>query len=181
MNITKALHRSLATACGGAALLGAASASANERHFTYTYESAALPEDALELELWTTSRIGREERYVRFDNRLELEIGLSDRLLTAFYVNTEAKVSGTGDATETEYAFAGVSSEWKYKLSDASADALGSALYGEVSFGPEELELEAKLILDKRAGDVLLALNAVGELEVKDLGDANELEPIVEV
>ncbi|MBI4955779.1 MAG: hypothetical protein HY908_27420 [Myxococcales bacterium] len=186
MNITKALRRALSTACSGAALLGAAllgpaSASANERHFTYTYESAALPEDALELELWTTSRIGREERYIRFDNRLELEIGLSDRLLTAFYVNTEAKVSGTGDETETEYAFAGVSSEWKYKLSDASADALGSALYGEVTFGPEELELEAKVILDKRAGDVLLALNAVGELEVKDLGDANELEPIVEV
>src|SRR5690349_5873934 len=60
-------------------------AHANERHFTYTYESATLPAGAVELEPWTTVRAWKDDYYLRFDHRLEFELGLTDNLLAAFY------------------------------------------------------------------------------------------------
>jgi hypothetical protein len=39
------------------------------------------------------------------------------------------------------------------------ADRAGVALYGELSAGPSEVELEGKLIFDKRVGRFLGALN----------------------
>src|SRR5262245_34530149 len=62
----------------------------NERHFTYTYESAVLPAQAKEIEVWTTPRLGRDDYYARFDQRLEFEVGLTDRLQTSLYLNWNA-------------------------------------------------------------------------------------------
>src|SRR5262245_49356872 len=64
-----------------------ATARANERHFTYTYESAVLPKGAKEMEVWSTFRTGRNNFYSRMDHRLEYEVGLTDRLQTSFYLN----------------------------------------------------------------------------------------------
>jgi hypothetical protein len=180
-NRSRALGALVGMLVGGVVMVAAAPAQANERHYTYTYESAGMPEGARELEIWTTARYGRERFYSAIDNRLELEFGLSDRLLTAFYLNTSGVREDTGTEIENHYELQGISSEWKYKLSDAVADALGSALYAEATYGLEELELEAKLILDKRLGDVHLAGNAVYELEVEGLGEDVEVEHIVEV
>ena len=58
-----------------------------------------------------------------------------------------------------------MSSEWKLKLSDPVADRAGVALYAELSAGPSEVELEGKLIFDKRAGRFLGALNLAAEHE----------------
>src|SRR5581483_9323147 len=44
---------------------------ANERHFTYTYESGVLPPGAREVELWSTYRTGRHEYYTELDHRAE--------------------------------------------------------------------------------------------------------------
>lgn len=146
-------------------------AEANQRHFTYTYESAVLPKSAREFELWTTYRSGRTDYYSRFDQRAEFEWGLTDRLMTSFYLNWHSlsyKDNSTSPGTiQSESEFEGVSSEWKYKMSDSSADRIGSALYGEVTLGTDERELEGKLILDKRIGDNLFAYNLVldGEWE----------------
>ena len=142
---------------------------ANERHFTYTYESAVLPAGARELELWSTFRSGRTSFYSRLDQRAEFEVGLSDRLMTAFYLNwrdVATQDPATGDAVSS-FQWDGISSEWKYKLSDPVADRLGAALYGEVSLGTRAFEIESKLILDKRVGSNLFAYNLVldGEWE----------------
>jgi len=143
-------------------------ARANERHFTYTYETAVLPPGARELELWTTPRIGRRHgHFVRFDQRVELEVGVTDRLLTAFYLNFEAvtqEVAGE-EEYQTSFSFGGVSSEWKLKLMDPVADAVGLGLYFEVTGSTNELELEGKVLVDKRVGNLLLAFNAVLEQE----------------
>ncbi len=82
----------------------------NERHFAYTYESATLPAGSRELEIWTTNRVGREGRFNRFDNRFEYEVGLADRLLTAFYLNTSASIADEDGKTEREFEFEGISS-----------------------------------------------------------------------
>src|SRR3954462_8025614 len=92
-------------------------ASANERHFTYTYESAVLPQGARELEVWTTPRLGRDQYFARFDHRLEFEVGLTGRLQTSLYLNFSGQTAETAPGVRTSgMSYEGVSSEWKYKL-----------------------------------------------------------------
>jgi hypothetical protein len=143
--------------------VSAATAAASERHFTYTYESGVLRPGGREIEPWSTFRLGRSDFYSRLDTRLEAELGLTDRLQTSLYLNLEAVAADTplGRASSTELV--GISSEWKLKLSDPVADRAGVALYGELSAGPSEMELEGKLILDKRVGRLLGAVNLVAE------------------
>jgi len=164
-------HITLATWALGV-LTSAASSHASERHFTYSYESNVLNPGSIELEPWTTYRAGRERFYSRFDQRLELELGIVPNLQASLYWNQSAIAADVEDPTgvvvrEKEYEFEGVSNEWKYKLSDSFADALGSALYFEWTLAPAEAELEAKVILDKRVGDFLFAYNLTGEHEWK--------------
>jgi hypothetical protein len=147
-------------------------AQASERRFTLTYESGVLSPGHVELEPWTTFRFGRERYFSRFDQRLEFEFGVVDNLQTALYWNFSAATADVQDAMgtvtrESALEFQGISSEWKYKLSDPVADVLGSALYLEGSLGPSEAEIEAKVILDKRVGSLLLAANLVGEYELE--------------
>lgn len=156
------------TALGVLALLPAASAT--ERRFTYTYESSTLGAGEREIEPWTTFRLGRQQYYRALDNRLELEFGLTDRLMMAWYLNLSTETADVPGATpgtfdrQTEFEH-GISSEWKYKLLDPVADPLGLALYLEGAATTKEVELEGKIILDKRMGDFLTALNIVGEYE----------------
>jgi hypothetical protein len=154
----------------------AATATASERRFTYTYESGVLRPGAREIEPWSTFRLGKSAFYGRLDTRLEAELGLTDRLQTALYLNLKAVTAdtplGRSSATELE----GISSEWKLKLADPVADRAGVAVYGELSAGPSEVELEGKLILDKRVGRLLGAVNLVAEheWELEESGTARE-------
>ena len=154
----------------------AGSAGANERHFTYVYESATLPTSGREIEIWTTPRIGREDYYWRFDQRAEFEVGVTDRLQTALYLNFEAVSQDTAGVMESELAFGGVSSEWKVRVLDDVSDGLGLAGYAEVTGATSEWELEGKLILDKRLGNLLLAGNLVVEQEWERTMGATEDE-----
>lgn len=156
-------------------LLGAVPASANERHFTYTYESAVLPPDGREFEVWNTARAGREDFYSAFDQRLEFEIGLTDRLQTSLYLNYGAVTAEGPLGVQSSFDFGGISNEWKLQLTDPVADPLGFAVYGEVGASTDEAEFEAKLIFDKRVGNVLFALNLVGEHEM-EFGEESEVE-----
>ena len=160
-----------------AAVSAASPAGATSRRFTYTHESLVLNKGDVELEPWTTVRNGREDFYRRFDQRIEFEVGLAQRLQTAFYFNFSAIAQDVApDDRESEIEWGGVSNEWKYKLLDPVADPVGMALYLEWGLAPTEAELEFKLILDKRAGDWLTAFNAVVEPEWEYESDETKRE-----
>lgn len=152
-----------------ALLLVAPAARASERHFGFTYESEVLAPGEAELEPWTTVRAGRRHFYSAFDQRLELELGLAPNLQTSLYWNFGASAETLRDpvtqerARKEDFYLTSISNEWKYRLSDPLADAIGSALYFEASFGPREIELEGKLIVDKQVGNWLFAGNLAGE------------------
>jgi len=84
---------------------------AQDRLFTYTYQSTVLNKGQRELEVWNTLRTGRDDFYARLDHRTEFEIGLGGRLQTAFYLNLTSKtktVSESGiksTSTENEISF----------------------------------------------------------------------------
>jgi hypothetical protein len=162
---------------------------AGDRDFSYTYQSHVLAKHDRELELWFTYVDERASTYYKsLNHRAEFEIGLGHRLQTAFYLNLgyaafeSQTLSGIDPYNYTPIYSTGISgamqmsfsNEWKYQLSDPVANAVGSAIYAEVSVGPQFFEWEAKLILDKRIGDLVTALNVVGELEKEA-----ELETII--
>ncbi len=143
---------------------------AQDRLFTFTYQSTVLSKGQKELEIWTTQRESRDKYYSAFDHRIEFEIGLGANLQTAFYLNygySKSVISNiASESVLNEYIYS-VSNEWKYKLSDPVLSVIGSALYFEYTLGVDKTELEAKVILDRQLGNTLHALNIVGEYEVK--------------
>lgn len=148
-------------------ILAVANGSADERKFSYVYQSGILGKGNREIEVWTTPRIGKlGEYFARIDNRIEFETGLSRKLQTAFYLNfrNTTRDNGTGTNT-TEFEFKGISSEWKYQVSSPTRNAVGFALYAELGLNTDEVELETKLIFDKKIKKTTLALNLTFEPE----------------
>lgn len=141
---------------------------AQDRLFTYTYQSTVLNKGQREVEVWNTLRLGKSDYFSRLDTRSEFEMGLGGRLQTAFYLNLTSKTmsadSGKALSNKNEFGF---SNEWKFKLLDPVANPVGMALYAEYGIGTSEYELEGKLIIDKKINDFTLAANAVFEEELE--------------
>lgn len=152
-----------------AAFLVAIGAVAQDRVFTYTYQSNVLNKGQKELEVWSTFGSGRQDYYRGLNHSLEFEVGLGGKLQTAFYLNygySKGITTSNGIdvlTSDNSYSFA---NEWKLKLSDPVANKLGSAVYFEYALSPEGTDLEGKLILDKQIGRFINAFNLVGELEM---------------
>lgn len=152
---------------------------AQDRLFTYTYQSGVLNKGQREIEVWNTFRTGKTDYFARLDNRTEFEIGLGKNLQTAFYLNLTTATKTTSVLglksfnTQNEISF---SNEWKYKLLDPVANPIGLALYGEYGIGGNEYELEGKVIVDKKIGAVTLAANAVYEMELEPEYAGTEFE-----
>lgn len=152
---------------------------ANERLFTYTYQSNVLSKGQREIEIWNTFQWQRADFYRRFRHRVEYEVGLGGNLQTAFYLNLTNTTSLDGKGVTAflgkEFEF-GFSNEWKYQLSDPVANGVGCALYGEAGLATNEFELEGRFILDKQAGSALHAFNAVIEPEWKTILENGKTE-----
>ncbi len=147
------------------ALAIAGRAEANDRRLTYTYQTSVLAPGAVELEVWNTLRAGRAEFYRRLDGRAELELGLAEWVQGALYLNWSARAGETQGHLVSDTEFQGLSFEWKASLLDPVADPVGLGLYLEPGLGPTETQIEAKVLVDKQAGRLLLALNLSGEIE----------------
>ena len=144
-------------------------APAQDRVFTYTYQSGVLNKGQKEIEVWSTLSGGRNNFYRSLDHSLEFEIGLGHRLQTSFYLNYGSSSAVTEEngnqilTNSTDYSF---SNEWKLKFTDPVADRIGSALYFEYSLAPTTTAFEGKFILDKQMGRFTNAFNLVGEYEI---------------
>jgi hypothetical protein len=136
---------------------------ANERRFAFTYETMTASKGTFEFEeqvLW--------ERGSGFDTflfRQELEYGITDRLQLAvyFFDFEHAKEEG---ASSTKWAGTGL--EAIYQMTDPNKSSIGSALYGEALMNDSELELEAKLLLQKNLGPFIIAWNGILEAKWED-------------
>ncbi len=153
--------------------------SANEHRFGYVYETGVLAPGAKELESYTTLRAGREEYYSALDHRLSFEVGVAPNLMTAFYLNMNNTTSAdtVGNMT-TQFEWQGFSNEWKLKLMDPLADAVGLGLYAELTFNTAGMELEPKILVDKQIGKWILAANLITEFEYEATANGMELAEI---
>src|SRR5579871_1556401 len=139
-------------------------AHADERHFGYSYESNVMPDGGKDLEAYNTFRYGRDHFYSGWDQSLELEVGLKGNVSTSLYLNYTQTLEGDGVPVNSPQ-FNGVANEWRFKLSDSVADGLGFGLLFEPEFKPDEMELETKVVLDKKTGDFLWAFKLTTETE----------------
>lgn len=147
---------------------------AGARAFSYNYEASVMPKGLWEYEqhlTWKTHKRNTDSSFDRLDVRHEVEYGLTDRLQTAVYADWRYQ---DGRSVEDDQArFRDMALETIYQLTDPDTDALGSALYGEVKWGPEIVETEGKLLLQKNIGSWVLVWNGVAaaEWESKDYSD----------
>ena len=144
-----------------------------DRVFARTYQSNVLNKGNFDLEVWSTYQYGRDQFYSKLKQRIEFEFGVTDRVQTAFYLNYGQVSSFDKKAKGIKTTSTGISfsNEWKYKMSDPVANRLGFAMYGEFTVSSSEIELEGKLIFDKKIGNEIFALNLVGEAEFEPEAD----------
>ncbi|MDE3183897.1 MAG: hypothetical protein KGM16_10810 [Bacteroidota bacterium] len=154
-----------------------------DRIFAYTYQTNVLNKGDIDMEFQNTLATGKKGLYSPYvfgrhlNQRLEFEVGLGKKVQTSFYLNSElfnyADTSSKGLNQELKISF---SNEWKWKLSDPVANAIGFALYEELEFGGNNFESETKLIFDKRWQNDLVAFNIVGKYEIeREISRANNV------
>jgi hypothetical protein len=138
---------------------------ATARRFTFTYEVTTADKGEVELENWVAwqfhrGRDGAPDTH-EFDFRHELEFGITDRFQASLYFadwHVNAHPGGDDRAHFDDAAL-----EVIYRLSSPVTDFLGAGVYGEIRGGPELIELEGKVLLQKNFGKWIAAYNAVLE------------------
>jgi hypothetical protein len=154
-------------------LLAAGVARANPRPLPFTYQSESLPQGTGEVEQFvdfvpTKAQTPNDSAAVWFlasQLQTEVEYGLTDKLELAIYftfvpsterfVNTPVMPEGNGMKQRLRYRFA-----------DPEAWPIDVAVYGEIAENEREIELEAKLILQRRIDRLRLITNLWAEREL---------------
>jgi hypothetical protein len=138
---------------------------AGQRRFTFIYESTTSPKGEFDFQNWVTWKSGHDSGN-KVEFRHEIEYGVTDRLQAALSVaDWEVNDSTAGGGEGAHAAFQDTAVELIYSLSNPVKDIVGSALYGELKIGPEHIDLESRIILQKNFGPIVLAYNGILEAE----------------
>ena len=137
---------------------------AGARRFTYVYETTTSAPGTVELENWVTWKTSPSEnrRFNSVDFRHEIEFGITDHFQASVYLANWGYREDP-DANEHGFSYQSSAIELIYNLTNPTTDFLGSAVYAEITGGPEEFELESKAILQKNIGRFVFGYNAVLE------------------
>ena len=111
-------------------------AHADEQYFGYTYSAELLGKGATEAEFWATDRRGKARGdFDAQDYRIELEHGFTNRLSVAGYANLAGHhirgLEPDFKNADRDFAFRGLSAEFKYNVLSPYKDGLGLTLYAE--------------------------------------------------
>ncbi|MFA6979496.1 MAG: hypothetical protein WC209_09250 [Ignavibacteriaceae bacterium] len=148
---------------------------ADRRYFGRSYMANTLPAKAFEFELWNTARIGKADGFFyRFQPRMEFEYGMTDRLTTSLYMNFNSKQIENATTSSKEFGFDGSAIEFRYRLTELGELFVDPALYFELTYAGSEVEYESKIILSKRLGNIITALNVTGEIERDVIANKHE-------
>lgn len=181
-------------------LLAGGAARGNPRPLPFTYQSETLPEGAAEAEQFidfTPVRVqsmntGQSSWYNASQFQTEIEYGVTSRLEVAFYFTLVPRGLDGFTSAPTLPLGNGIAQRVRYRLSDPVTWPIDATIYGEVVENEREIELEAKLILQRRFGALRLITNLWAERELyfdgrrewvlnPTLGATYELRPQVHV
>jgi hypothetical protein len=152
-------------------LAGGGVAHANPRPLPFTYQSETLPTGAVEVEqfvdfvpLRPTNATGNDAWLLAAQFQTEFEVGITDKLELGLYITYAPRV-GDGIDPPSLTSGNGAKQRLRYRLADPGAWPVDVALYGEVTENEREIELEAKVILQRRFGRLRLITNLWAEHE----------------
>jgi hypothetical protein len=157
-----------------AVLTAASAASANPRVFPFTYTVDTPAKGELELEGYAdyipirvlSGASGTPIWYGSTDFQTELEYGLTSKLELGLYVTFAPAPSGQDyNSVAAPIVGNGLKERLKYRFADAGQWPIDLGVYGELVEDQREIEIEAKILLERRLGPVRLAANLVGERE----------------
>jgi hypothetical protein len=144
---------------------------ANPRPLPFTYIYETLPHGDAEVELYsdlTPQRLldadGMPGWHLASQFQAEIEYGITDRLELGLYLTLQpfdADFPGAPDMGEGN----GVKQRLRYRFADAGVWPVDVAIYGEVAENQREIELEGKVILQRRVGPLRIAANLWAERE----------------
>ncbi|MDP6541481.1 MAG: hypothetical protein QGF07_01725 [Phycisphaerales bacterium] len=139
-------------------------AAATSRKTPWLYETRTMAKGEVEYEQWLTLKTNKksDSRYEEFRFRHEIEWGVTDEFQLAFYM---ADWRHKRTSSEERTFFHDVAIEAIYQLQTPNPDQMGSALYGEIKYGSEFLELEGKLLLELEFDQINLLYNFTIEAE----------------
>jgi hypothetical protein len=155
----------------GAATLLSSVARANPRPLPFTYQSETLPKGAVEVEQFVDfvpTRVNGDTMAAPFlatQFQTEFEVGLTDRLELGLYVSFEPQPDNATMDVPVLESGNGAKQRLRYRLADPEAWPVDVALYGEVAENEREIELEGKIILQRRVGRVRFITNLWAERE----------------
>ncbi len=153
-------------------------AHANPKAFPFTYGTSTMPKGGLELEQYIDTipvRVARElpdgtqeavltPRYVL---QTEFEYGLTDYMDVGFYVVFRQGAS----ATTPFLRFQGTKQRVRFRFADPGAWPVDVGAYLEIAEFHDEIELEEKMLFQRRQGPLLLAANLWVEQEYYFIDD----------
>lgn len=152
-------------------------ARANPRPLPFTYIYETLPAGDAEVELYTDLTPLRAidanaapAWYLSSQFQAEIEVGLTDRLELGLYLTLSPTQPGLQDTARTPEG-TGIKQRLRYRFADAGRWPIDLAVYGEVTENDHEIELEGKIILQRRVGPVRFAANAWAERELYFAGN----------
>lgn len=157
-----------------ATMCAAGVANANPRALPFTYTTDTLAPGNVELEQFgdlvynrAADINGNDHVFLNQEYQTEIEIGLADRLeLGLYYVYVPAlsdQVSPNGKARMPDAT--GVKQRLRYILADTGAWPVDVGIYAELVENAREVELEGKLLLQRRFDRVRVAVNVSAEYE----------------
>lgn len=168
-----------------ASLAASGPARADRRIFAYTYPYMTLPQGSFEIEhyldlglrgptvAWegptspadataatTATTPPNDYTHPTWLHQVEFEYGITDRLDFGFYNVFQQDPSGA-------FTFEGVKLRSRYRFGDPGLHVVDPAVYLELVYFGDEIEIEQKLILSKILGKVEIAFNATVEEELE--------------
>jgi len=146
------------------AILASTSAAYAHGQSPWLYDTRTMTAGHVEYEqmmTWKTNK-NSDPEYDEIRIRHEIEWGVTDRLqMAVYFADWRYKKTAT---TERTY-FHDVAVEAIYQLQAPTPDQLGAAIYGELKYGDDFVELETKILLEKALDQVNLLYNFTLEAE----------------
>lgn len=137
---------------------------ASSRTTPWLYDTRTMTAGEVEYEQWTTWKTDKksDSDFDEFRFRHEIEWGVTDQFQMAIYF---ADWRYTKTSTETKTLFHDVAVEAILQLQAPTPDDVGVALYGEVKYGDDFVELEGKVLVEMELDQVNLLYNLTLEAE----------------
>lgn len=140
-------------------LVVAAGAQAAERAFPVTWDSTTLGEKQQELTVWLTPRLLRQNSLTSPFTRIEARAAFSWGLTSWLEGSVAGDVVMDDEGLKGQAVDAKLTTWWRASPLKAK-DWLGISVLLRGSLGFAGADAEARLVLDKRLGDVWIALNS---------------------